>query len=615
MRQSSTPIITRGISRGSLRDGSGVRRQCTVRHGRVFAAPPGLRAIWQRSIEFIVSQPDGPIVVVGSGASGVHFALTLLEKGYRVRMLDVGRSGPAPVLPDVHFDDLKKSLVDPAAYFLGEQFEDVVFRGDEHGYNMRWPWSNKARFTPTPDRSNSLHGFGQHFKHVFEPLAGYSMRSEGFAPIMSFAQGGLAEAWAAGAFPFNDMELTAFPFSVADISASYDTVASRIGVSGANDDLSELMPIHQHLQAPLELNQHATLLLSRYETRRQMINDRLGCRLGRSRAATLTQDHAGRKACDNLGRCMIGCPRESIYSPRHTLEECRRFDRFEYLPGWCVSHFDLNSSQQVTSVIARSTDSGLQQTFPVGTMVLAAGTLATGRIVLESIRRQTGLIERLTGLMDTRMLLIPFITPAMICKPCRTDQYQYHHLAVAIKVPGSREIAHGQITTMTGTAVHAAAQSLGFDLKTSLYLFRHLRAALGVVMVALSDERRDDNYLTLEPSQNEPPMQLVARYQPVAGEGDRIRSTIRQTARLLRELGCIVPPGKTHIRPMGTGIHYAGTLPMSAKPGRLKVSPQCRSYDFENLFAVDGSTFPSLPGKGLTFSLMANATRVAGQAF
>ena len=35
------------------------------------------------------------VSVVGSGASGVHFALTLLEKGYDVTMLDVGRAPPA----------------------------------------------------------------------------------------------------------------------------------------------------------------------------------------------------------------------------------------------------------------------------------------------------------------------------------------------------------------------------------------------------------------------------------------------------------------------------------------------------------------------------------------
>ena len=43
------------------------------------------------------------VTVVGSGASGVHFALTVLQRGGTVRMIDVGREGGLPVLPDATF--------------------------------------------------------------------------------------------------------------------------------------------------------------------------------------------------------------------------------------------------------------------------------------------------------------------------------------------------------------------------------------------------------------------------------------------------------------------------------------------------------------------------------
>jgi choline dehydrogenase-like flavoprotein len=45
------------------------------------------------------------------------------------------------------------------------------------------------------------------------------------------------------------------------------------------------------------------------------------------------------------------------------------------------------------------------------------------------------------------------------------------------------------------------------------------------------------------------------------------------------------------------------------------VTRGCRSRDVENLLVVDGSTFPFLPAKNITFSLMANAVRVAEEAF
>ena len=67
------------------------------------------------------------VVIVGSGASGVHFALSLLKKGYEVVMLDVGGSGAEPVNKQDSFAELKANLKDPAAYFLGEDFSGVFF--------------------------------------------------------------------------------------------------------------------------------------------------------------------------------------------------------------------------------------------------------------------------------------------------------------------------------------------------------------------------------------------------------------------------------------------------------------------------------------------------------
>ena len=43
------------------------------------------------------------VLVVGSGASGVHFALSLLERGHHVTMVDGGLSGRAFPLADAGF--------------------------------------------------------------------------------------------------------------------------------------------------------------------------------------------------------------------------------------------------------------------------------------------------------------------------------------------------------------------------------------------------------------------------------------------------------------------------------------------------------------------------------
>jgi choline dehydrogenase-like flavoprotein len=71
----------------------------------------------------------------------------------------------------------------------------------------------------------------------------------------------------------------------------------------------------------------------------------------------------------------------------------------------------------------------------------------------------------------------------------------------------------------------------------------------------------------------------------------------------------------SHVRPMGASVHYAGTFPMSREVRPWTTDPDCRSRDFANLWIADGSSFPFLPAKNLTFTLMANAVRVASTGF
>ena len=59
-----------------------------------FPAHPAVLALSRRG------RDDAALTVIGSGASGVHFALSVLRNGGTVRMFDVGRQGRAAVLPE-----------------------------------------------------------------------------------------------------------------------------------------------------------------------------------------------------------------------------------------------------------------------------------------------------------------------------------------------------------------------------------------------------------------------------------------------------------------------------------------------------------------------------------
>lgn len=525
---------------------------------------------------------NAPVVIVGSGPSGVHFAQTVLEAGQEVVLVDVGRQGLAAELPGSSLNDLKETLPDPVRYFLGNNYNSLIMPGSDGEY----------------------YGFPPNKRHIFETHPRFGYRLNGFSPLVSFAAGGLAEAWTGGSYPFNEQELADFPFSYKDLEPYYTEAAGRIGVTGERDDLAAFFPFHGELQPPLRLDEHSAQLLTKYRDQRETLNREMGFFMGRSRSAVLSQPLNGRMPCDYSGRCLWGCPSLSLYTPSVTLRECQRHPGFRYLRGLYADHFRFTASGKIRSLVAYAED-GTENEIPVGKLVLAAGALSSARIFLMSIYRDSGQRIRLKGLMDNRQVLMPFLNFGMLGKAFDDRTFQYHQLAIGMPAPAG--YVHGLITTLKTALIHPVVQNLPFDLGMATSVFRNIHAALGLVNINFADFRRDSNYVELD-GEN-----LSICYQPDAGEPARIAAAEKKFRSFLWACGCVAPKPMTHLRPMGASVHYAGMIPMTARPEPLQCLPSCQSADFDNLLFADGITFPALPAKNLTFTLMANAIRVARQ--
>ncbi|MCB9881968.1 MAG: GMC family oxidoreductase [Planctomycetes bacterium] len=527
-----------------------------------------------------------PIVVVGSGPSGVHCAWSLVEAGRNVTLFDVGYAGRDPVRPSDTLDDLKRTLDDPTRYFLGDDFESLIL----------------------PSSLDEYYGFPPNKQHVFRGTPGFRADARGFSPLYSFAEGGLAEAWTGGSYPFTEEELEAFPFGYDVLGPWYDEVARRIGITGVEDDLVGHFPWHAHIDEPVQLDEHAQRLMDRYGAHRERFVRR-GFRMGHARLAVTTRDRDGRGSCERLGRCLWGCPRGALYVPSLTLARLKTHERCTYVAGERVLYYELGGSSRARKVVTRTLD-GTRREYAVGTLILAAGTLSSARIHLESLERATGRAHELQGLMDNRQVLLPFVNLDMVGRPFDGRTYQYHQLAIAMQGETAFDGVHGLVTTLKTALVHPIVQSLPLGVRTSAHLFRNLHAALGLVNVNFADRRRETCrvFLRCDEACDEPT--LCVEYVPPVGEEARIQRTLKAFRRFLRSLHCIAPKGMAHVRPMGASVHYAGLLPMAAAGDEGTTTSLGISRRHDNVVFADGTTFPSLPAKNLTFTLMANAARI-----
>ena len=532
---------------------------------------------------------NDPIVIVGSGASGVSFAHAALDRGRRVTMVDIGHAGEEAVYPLATFAELKRRLDDPVAWFLGDDYASLALPGDDEEF----------------------YGFPPTKRHVFFPRAELPTRSRGFAPLTSFARGGLAEAWTAGCYPFDSRDLADFPLAEGALDEGYSRVGRRIGISGMRDDLERFMPMGKGLDEPIELDESSSRILARYEARRETLNRKDSCFVGRARLAVLSRDRDGRAACSGLGRCLWGCPSESLYTPSRGWRELMNRDGFSYRPGTVVTRFGFGDDGRVRSISGHEASGGKPFRLEAGTLVLAAGTLSTARIVLESFHHETGEAPEIQGLMDNRQIHMPFVNLSMIGRRAELDRYQFHQLALGLDLGGAADYVHGLVTTLGSALIHPILREMPFSIKTSLRSFADLHAAVGLLNLNFADTPRETNRVWLEVDGEH--HRLVVEYQPPADEPAKLRSVCRRARRVLRRLGCRASKTLTRSRTMGASVHYAGTFPMTATPRPWTCDSLGRLRGLENLILADGSTFPFLPAKNISFTLMANAQRIADE--
>ena len=258
------------------------------------------------------------VIVVGSGASAVHAAQAVVEAGRTVVMLDVGHEAPTygTLIPQAPFARLRRSDQGQHRYFLGDEFEGVPLGVLGAGPQV------------TPPRQYVV-------QHV-DALT--PTRSPDFAALESLALGGLGGAWGAVCFPFLENELAQCGLPAAEMRGHYEVIARRIGISGDRDDLEPLRGRIEPLQAPLEIDATAALILARYERRKKTLG-REGVYVGKPLLAALSQALNDRQANPYYDMDFWSNAGNSVYRPHLTVRQLEGSRNFSYRRPYLVDSF------------------------------------------------------------------------------------------------------------------------------------------------------------------------------------------------------------------------------------------------------------------------------------
>lgn len=514
-------------------------------------------------------------IIIGSGPAGVMAAWAL--QGKRVLVLDVGRRPPA--FPDsrVNLYEERRRQPDLFDFLIGEKFESLRNIHNE-------PISLKLK-SPL-------------MKYIVEDAESLSpVVSRDFKAVMSFAAGGFANAWGAGVYRFTPRDLEGFPVSRAELDPFYDELARHIGISGANDDLVPWFGHESDLQPPIELSRFTADFMAGYQRRRSLFAGR-GVSVGRTRLAVLTQAHRGRQPY-GYGNLEFFQPHDpAVYNPVYTLRELIDGNFIRYEPEHLALRYE--EAENGVRVIARNLATGGEETFEGYTLILAAGALNSAKLVLDSNRD----CQARLPLLDNPMACLPFFRLSRIGQQLDSRDSSLGQLNLIQEYQGS--VLQGSIYGGAGPLRSDILFELPLSIMANLSLMRRLAVATGMLMMFYPADPHPANHLRLTAEG-----QLELNYGEPAAGGPPRGEAEKALIPLFRKIGFHTAAALCQYPPLGAGIHYAGTLPMRASPDRYQLYPDGRLHGTRRVYVADGACFPRLPAKNLTFTIMANAMRIA----
>jgi choline dehydrogenase-like flavoprotein len=506
-------------------------------------------------------------------------AQTLVESGARVHMLDAGVTDEKykDLIPEasVDFAAARQTDTEQSRYLLGDEFEVLGEGGVATGAQL------------TPPRM-----------HIAKNILS-ATKSSNFFSLESFAYGGLGAGWGLGCCIFSDAELGKCGLDAAEMKEAYQVVADRIGMSGSHDDASPYTcGTLEHVMPSIEMDANGKTIFQTYTKKKSALLAQ-GFYLGRPSLALLTQDKDERKKYAYRDLDYYSDKEESAYRPWITVNQLKKKENFTYTNNALVIAF--RETNEGTQVEALDITTNKKVFFSCKKLILAAGVLQTARIVMRS---QGG--ERLP-LLCNPYHYIPSLTWGMLGKQLGEKKIGFAQLSLFYDKTGNNDdVAMASIYSYNELMMFRVIRQLPLNFKDARVLLQYLMPALTIYGIHYPQASRENKYIELKENT------LSATYLLSDEEKAEIKRKEKQFLNAIKKLGSfplkVIDPG------MGASIHYAGTLPFSAEAKKFSLSPTGQLSGTSRVFVADGSGFAYLPAKGPTFSLMANAHRVADHA-
>lgn len=520
--------------------------------------------------------------IIGSGPTGVAAASALLKRGLKVTMLDAGLS-----LEESKQLALNRTSSLPQSEWKVADLDDF-----------------KSGTKATAKGITLKLAYGSDFPYREAEQFIAANGDVGIVP--SLAQGGLSNVWGAAMLPYAAEDITDWPINISGLEPHYRAVLGLTSLAGESDDLAGKFPLFTTPHNGLRSGSIINSLLEDMRASRDHLAQR-NVIFGRSRLA-VSEWNQHKLACASCRMCMYGCPLGLIYNSADTLKLLRQDPNFTYRRNITVKTFrEHNEEIQIEAYdLAAKQD----VVFDAARLFIAAGTLSTTRLVLESLNA-TNIKVRLK---DSQYFLLPFLRYRA---PAAFDQNEPEHTlaqafieifdeavsekSVHLQVYGYNSLYRDAIKNAFGPLHHLGKPFVDSFLKRFILMQCYLH----------SDYSHEIEARLLPRDQNA----LTARLELKVKQNPQTHATIKRLTNKLRSVKPFLRgtplSALMKIGAPGRGFHTGGSFPMRSSPGEFETDVLGRPGGCRRVHIVDSSVFPSITASTITLTAMANAHRIA----
>ena len=522
-------------------------------------------------------------IVVGTGLSGAQAVDTLLDAGREVLLLDVGyRNETKAKFPDDDFISIRTTHNDQHQLFLGDNYEGI-------------PWAKiKTGAQLTPARKYITRGIEQWLP----------MLSDSFFPYETLSYGGLGNAWGAGCYLFSESEFQKIGIDRKLFQNSYQKVADRVGVTMPDADgakyslegITGLLP-------PIKPEKSIETIYNKYKASRAKYNAQ-GFFASTPSVAISTVSKDDRKSFGYEDMEFWHDNSKAVYRPWIAFDKLLTRPHITAIFKQLVLRFE--EQDYYTEVHCIDIETKEQHSYKCKKLVLCSGVLGTARIVLRAMNSSAKL-----PLLCNPYAYVPMLNWSRLGRVAEQRKSGMGQLVLYYdRLQNNTDVSMAALFTYRSLLLFRLAKETPLNYTDARILQQYLMSAIVIAGIHHSEQYGDRKFIRLQKDDTTlTGDKLYAEYILSKAEEYAVVEKEKAYFKVFRSLGCMplsrLNPGN------GSSIHYAGTLPFSDTQQPLTTAIDGRLHSTRAVFIADASAFKFLPAKGISFSLMANAERVA----